>query len=134
MNDHGECQRSADSRLSLVIRSSALGHDGDQASCVAAHEKKQEPFRRADRTRAGVVTKSGDGHLECGTLVLLLDWVKSKIWAVGPRGAHAARAVMLRVSAMNAHPQTRGVVPTARFRVRRQLADASQLRVMATVA
>src|SRR6188768_4314111 len=36
-NDHGERQRSTDFGLSLVIQSSALGHHGDQASCVAAH-------------------------------------------------------------------------------------------------
>src|SRR3954468_2989233 len=35
-DDHGERPRRADSQLSFVIRSSALGR-GDQASCVAAH-------------------------------------------------------------------------------------------------
>jgi hypothetical protein len=51
---------------------------------------KQEPFRRADRTRAGVVTKSGDGHLECGTLVPFLGPVKSKIRADALSGRNLA--------------------------------------------
>ena len=51
---------------------------------------KQEPFRRADPTRAGVVTKSGDGHLEGGTLVPFLGRVKGKIRADAFSGRNLA--------------------------------------------
>jgi hypothetical protein len=79
---------------------SALGHHGDQASCVAAHCKKQEPFRRADRTRAGVVAKSGDGHLEGGTLVPFVGRVKSKIRADPLSPRELAKSLVERLIAL----------------------------------